>query len=109
MEAANENAKLNGLDNCEFIAGDVAKVIQQIKTIPDIIILDPPRAGVHPVAMKYVIDFDAPDIIYVSCNPKSLVNDLKLLIEGGYTVEKVVLMDMFPHTPHIETVVKLKK
>ena len=109
VAAANENAKLNGLTNCEFIAGDVAKTITEVKQKPDIIILDPPRAGVHPTALKYVIDFNAPDIIYVSCNPKSLVNDLKTLTENGYNVEKIVLMDMFPHTPHIETVVKLSK
>ncbi|MFL0246866.1 23S rRNA (uracil(1939)-C(5))-methyltransferase RlmD [Candidatus Clostridium stratigraminis] len=107
VTAANENAKLNGLNNCSFIAGDVAKVIQTIKEKPDIIILDPPRPGVHPTALKYVIDFNAPEIIYVSCNPKSLVNDLKVLTEEGYKVEKVVLMDLFPHTPHVETVVKI--
>ncbi|MBL4938077.1 23S rRNA (uracil(1939)-C(5))-methyltransferase RlmD [Clostridium sp. YIM B02515] len=109
VEAANENAKLNGLNNCTFIAGDVAKVITQVKDKPDIIILDPPRPGVHPTALKYVIDFNAKDIIYVSCNPKSLVNDLTTLTSEGYVVEKVVLMDLFPHTPHIETVVKLSK
>jgi 23S rRNA (uracil1939-C5)-methyltransferase len=107
--AANENAKLNGLSNCAFIAGDVAKVIQDIQEKPDIIILDPPRPGVHPIALKYVIDFNAPEIIYVSCNPKSLVNDLKVFTEKGYTVEKIVLMDLFPHTHHVETVVKIVK
>lgn len=109
VEAANENARLNGLNNCRFIAGDVAKVIQNIKEKPDIIILDPPRAGVHPTALKYVVDFNAPDLIYVSCNPKSLVNDLKMLKENGYVVEKVKLMDLFPHTPHVEVVCKLSR
>ncbi|MCY6371768.1 23S rRNA (uracil(1939)-C(5))-methyltransferase RlmD [Clostridium ganghwense] len=109
VEAANENAKLNGLNNCEFIAGDVAKVIKDVTAKPDIIILDPPRPGVHPEALKYVIKFDAKDLIYVSCNPKTLVNDLKVLIEAGYKVEKVIAKDMFPHTPHVETVVKLYK
>lgn len=109
VEAANENAKLNGLDNCEFIAGDVAKVIQDVKLKPDIIILDPPRAGVHPTALDYVIRFNAPDIVYVSCNPKSLVNDLKVLQERGYEVKKVVVMDMFPHTPHVESVVLITR
>ena len=105
--AANENAKLNGLDNCNFIAGDVAKVINTIKDKPDIIILDPPRSGVHPVAMNYVVKFNAKDIIYVSCNPKTLVTDLKVLEEAGYKIEKTLLMDMFPNTPHVETVVRL--
>lgn len=107
--AANENAKLNGLENCNFIAGDVAKVINTIKDKPDIIILDPPRSGVHPVAMNYVIKFDAKDIIYVSCNPKTLVTDLQALEVAGYKTEKTLLMDMFPNTPHVETVVKLSK
>lgn len=109
VEAANENAKLNGLNNCEFIAGDVAKVIQNLKENPDIIILDPPRPGVHPVALDYVLKFNAKEIIYVSCNPKTLVNDLKVLLDGGYKIEKVKGKDMFPHTPHVECVVKIVK
>lgn len=107
VKSANENAKLNGLDNCTFIAGDVAEAIKDIKVKPDVIILDPPRPGVHPKALDYVIEFDAKDIIYVSCNPKTLVEDLKVLIEKGYTVKKVELMDMFPHTPHVEACVLL--
>jgi 23S rRNA (uracil-5-)-methyltransferase RumA len=109
VKAANENSKLNGLNNCEFIAGDVAKVIKTVNEKPDIIILDPPRPGVHPVALDYVIKFNAPDIVYVSCNPKTLVTDLKMFMEAGYKVEKIKIMDMFPHTPHVETVVKLSK
>lgn len=109
VQSANNNAKLNGLENCTFIAGDVAKVIQTINEKPDIIILDPPRSGVHPVALDYVIKFDAPEIIYVSCNPKTLVENLKVLINKGYTVDKVKIMDMFPQTPHVETVVRLER
>ncbi|AUN00141.1 23S rRNA (uracil(1939)-C(5))-methyltransferase RlmD [Clostridium botulinum] len=109
VKAANENAKLNGLNNCEFIAGDVAKVIKDVKQKPDIIILDPPRPGVHPAALEYVVKFEPKEIIYVSCNPKTLVDDLKYLIDNGYKIEKVKGMDMFPHTPHVETVVKLSK
>ena len=108
-KAANENAKLNGLNNCNFIAGDVAEVIKIVKDKPDIIILDPPRSGVHPNALDYVIKFNAPQIIYVSCNPKTLVTDLKVLEAKGYEIEKTLLMDMFPNTPHVETVVKLNK
>ncbi len=101
--------KLMDLDNCEFIAGDIAKVIKEVKDKPDSIILDPPRAGVHPIALDYVIKFDAKHIVYVSCNPKSLVVDLEEMIDRGYKVKKVILMDMFPHTPHIETIVDLVK
>lgn len=109
VKAANENAKLNGLNNCEFIAGDVAKVIKDVKQKPDIIILDPPRPGVHPVALEYVVKFEPKEIIYVSCNPKTLVDDLKYLIDNGYKLEKVKGMDMFPHTPHVETVVLMSR
>lgn len=105
--AANENAKFNGLNNCTFIAGDVAETIKTVKDNPDIIILDPPRSGVHPKALDYVVKFNSPQIIYVSCNPKSLVVDLKVLEENGYKVQKTLLMDMFPNTPHVETVVLL--
>ncbi|GAA0725395.1 23S rRNA (uracil(1939)-C(5))-methyltransferase RlmD [Clostridium malenominatum] len=106
--SARENAKLNELNNCEFIAGDVAKVIGNLTEKPDLIILDPPRPGVHPVALDYVIKFDAPQIVYVSCNPKTLVEDLKALAAAGYKVEQVKVKDMFPHTPHTEVVVLLK-
>jgi 23S rRNA (uracil1939-C5)-methyltransferase len=109
VEAAKKNAKMNGLNNCEFIAGDVAVAIKNITEKPDIIILDPPRPGVHPVALDYVIKFDAKEIIYVSCNPKTLAVDLEVLVANGYKVEKVKVMDMFPHTPHVECCVKLIK
>jgi 23S rRNA (uracil-5-)-methyltransferase RumA len=109
VESANANAKRNGLDNCRFIAGDVAEVIKTVQEKPDLIILDPPRPGVHPKALQYVIDFNAKDIIYVSCNPKTLANDLKVLVENGYEVKKVRVMDMFPHTPHVETVVLIER
>lgn len=106
--AARENAKLNGLNNCEFLPGDVAEIIKTVKDKPDIIILDPPRSGVHPKALDYVIKFNAPEIIYVSCNPKSLVNDLSVLVESGYRVVKTRVKDMFPNTPHVEVVVGLQ-
>lgn len=109
VEAAKENAKLNGLDNCEFISGDVAEIIKTIKVKPDTIILDPPRSGVHPKAMEYVIKFNPKEIIYVSCNPKTLVENLQSLIDNGYKIIKTVVKDMFPNTPHAETVVKLIK
>ena len=109
VEAAKENAKLNGLNNCEFLAGDVAEIIKTVKDKPDIIILDPPRSGVHPKALDYVIKFNAPEIIYVSCNPKTLVTDLKVLESKGYKIVQTKVKDMFPNTPHAETVVKLIK
>ncbi len=109
VEAARENAKLNGLDNCRFIAGDVRLKVKELKEKPDIIILDPPRAGIHPQALKDVIDFGAKKIVYVSCNPKSLVVDLVELQKAGYVIDKAKCMDMFPHTTHVECVVVLTR
>lgn len=109
VESAKENAAMNGLDNCNFIAGDIAKVIQTVEDKPDLIILDPPRSGVHPVALDYVIKFNAPTIIYVSCNPKTLMTDLKVFKERGYEVKQVKVKDMFPQTSHVETVVLLSQ
>ena len=107
--AANENAKLNGITNCEFIAGDVLKKVEELEDKPDVIIVDPPRDGIHPKAIGKIIDFNAPEIVYVSCKPTSLVRDLQIFEENGYKTEKVKLMDMFPRTGHVETVVLLTK
>ena len=107
--AANQNAKLNGLTNCEFIAGDVAKTVKNLKDKPDLIIVDPPRPGVHKDAIRDISGFGAKEIIYISCNPKTLVLDLVEFRNYGYEVEKVKCMDMFPNTPHTETVVKMTK
>ncbi len=109
VKAARENAAINELDNVEFIAGDVKEVIATLEGSPDLIILDPPRSGVHPKALEYVKDFNAREIIYVSCNPKTLVIDLKYLIGFGYEVVKSKIVDLFPNTPHVETVVLLER
>lgn len=105
VEAANKNAKMNKLENCKFIAGDVLKKIDELTQKPDIIILDPPRVGVHPKALKKIINFNAPEMIYVSCNPRSLAENLADMQKAGYRVEKVKCMDMFPHTAHVESIV----
>ncbi len=107
--AANENAQINELQHVHFIAGDVKDVIATLEGSPELIILDPPRSGVHPKALEYVKDFNAKEILYVSCNPKTLVIDLKYLIEQGYTVMKSKIVDLFPNTPHVETVVLLER
>ena len=107
--AANENAKRNGLENCTFIAGDVLKMVDELEDKPDLIIVDPPRDGIHPKAIGKIIDFGAPEIVYVSCKPTSLARDLEIFQQEGYRVEKVKLMDMFPRTVHVETVALLKK
>lgn len=107
--AARENACLNGLDNCEFIAGDVLKVIDDIKDKPDMIVLDPPRDGIHPKAIDKIIDFGVNKIVYVSCKPTSLARDIEIFEARGYKVKKVCCVDMFPGTGHVETVVLLSR
>ena len=107
VEAAKENAVLNGLTNCEFIAGDVLMAIDLVEDTPDLIVLDPPRDGINPRALKKIIDFKVDRMVYISCKPTSLVRDLEMLQENGYMVERVCCVDMFPMTPHVETVVLL--
>ena len=107
--AANENAKRNHLENCTFLAGDVLKMVDELKERPDLIIVDPPRDGIHPKAIGKIIAFGAPEIVYVSCKPTSLARDLEIFQQEGYQVERVKLMDMFPRTVHVETVCLLSK
>ena len=109
VEAARVNAQLNGLSNCAFIAGDVLKVVDELQDKPDLIVLDPPRDGIHPKALQKIIDFGVERIVYISCKPTSLVRDLEMLQGRGYQVEKAVGVDMFPGTGHVETVVLLSK
>ena len=107
--AARENAALNGLTNCEFIAGDVLKVIDTIGEKPDYIVLDPPRDGIHPKALEKIIRYNVPQMVYISCKPTSLARDLEVLQARGYQVKKVQCVDMFPATGNIETVVLLSQ
>ena len=107
--AAKENAKRNNLNNCEFIAGDVLKAIDLVADQPDLIVLDPPREGIHPKALQKIIDFGVEKIVYISCKPTSLARDLEVFQEQGYRVVKVQAVDMFPATVHVETVVLMSK
>lgn len=112
--AARENAILNQLDNTEFIAGDVLKEIDDLieshsDNKPDILVLDPPRDGIHPKALEKITDFQVDKVIYISCKPTSLVRDLGVFREKGYKVEKVCAVDMFPHTNHVEVITLLVK
>ncbi len=109
VEAAKENAKLNGLGNCEFIAGDVLKVLDTIEEKPDFIVLDPPRDGIHPKALGRIIQYGVERMVYVSCKPTSLARDLEVFQERGYRVERVCCVDMFPGTANVEMVVLLSK
>lgn len=109
VEAARNNAELNSLHNCEFIAGDVLKVLDGIEEKPDVIILDPPRDGIHPKALDKIIRYCVEHILYISCKPTSLVRDLEVFLERGYEVERAVAVDMFPWTSGVETIVLLSK
>ena len=109
VEAAKENAKKNGLDNCDFLAGDVLKMLDEIMEKPDFIVLDPPRDGIHPKALAKIIDYGVDKLLYISCKPTSLARDLAVLQEEGYRVEKAAAVDMFAQTYHCETICLLKK
>ncbi len=109
VEAAIENAKLNNIDNCTFIAGDVGEKVKTLKEKPDLIIVDPPRPGIHKDAIRDIVNFNAKEVLYISCNPKTLVKDLVEFKKAGYEIVKVKGMDMFPNTPHMETVVLLRR
>jgi tRNA/tmRNA/rRNA uracil-C5-methylase (TrmA/RlmC/RlmD family) len=109
VEAARVNAKENGLDNCTFIAGDVLKVLDDLKEKPDLIILDPPREGIHPKALPKIISYGVDNIIYVSCKTTSLARDLEVFLQAGYVVRRICPVDQFPRTGNIEVVVSLGK
>ena len=107
--AARENAKLNNLHNCEFIAGDVLKTLDDIIEKPDYIILDPPRDGIHPKALEKIVNYGVDRMVYISCKPTSLVRDLEYVLAKGYRMERACAVDMFVGTGHCETVCLLSK
>ena len=109
VEAAKENAAHNGLSNCKFIAGDVFKVLDEIEEKPDVIVLDPPRDGVHPKALPKILDYGVDKIVYISCKVTSLARDLEMIQARGYEVVKSVAVDQFCQTVHVETVCLLGK
>jgi len=110
VEDAQRNAHKNKISNCEFICGESKRILSELITRGekfDVVVVDPPRAGLHPDVVAYLSDIKIEKLIYVSCNPATLARDLKLFCEKGYKIDQVQPVDMFPHTPHIETVVKL--
>lgn len=109
VKMANENAKLNDITNCHFIQGDLFKQVGELDFVPDTIILDPPRYGIPKKAFNKILDFNVNEIIYVSCNPQGLMENLKEAVYRGYKIKRAVSVDMFPHTPHVETICLLKK
>lgn len=109
VEAAKENAAMNGLENCTFWAGDVLKVIDELGEMPDLIVLDPPRDGVNPKALEKIIRFGVDRMVYIACKPTSLARDLEMLQGRGYRVERIGCVDLFPGTVHVETVALLSR
>ena len=109
VEAAKKSASENNLNNCEFIAGDVLKCLDGIEILPDYIILDPPRDGINPKALEKILNYGVEHIVYVSCKPTSLARDIEGFYTKGYKLKKMCMVDMFPATAHVETVVLMSK
>ncbi|MCI7301826.1 MAG: 23S rRNA (uracil(1939)-C(5))-methyltransferase RlmD [Clostridiales Family XIII bacterium] len=109
VAAAKSNAALNGLDNCQFIAGDVFEVLETVTEKPDVIVVDPPRMGISPKALDKIISYGVEQMVYVSCNPKTLVENLYYLQYYGYEVRSLKPFDNFAGTRHVETVVLMSK
>ncbi|MBR0430177.1 MAG: 23S rRNA (uracil(1939)-C(5))-methyltransferase RlmD [Lachnospiraceae bacterium] len=109
VEAAKKNAAENNLTNCDFLAGDVLKVLDDITEKPDFIVLDPPRDGIHPKALPKILSYGVDSMIYISCKPTSLVRDLPYFMEAGYEPKRMCCVDMFPNTANCETIVLLER
>ena len=114
LDDAEKNADFNNIENAHFLKANLDtffKSGQLPKRIPkpDIIIVDPPRAGMHPDMAQYLPKLKAKKIVYVSCNPTTQARDVKILCEKGYELKKSIMVDMFPHTPHIENIVLLSQ
>ena len=105
---AEKNCRKNGISNCRFIMGDIRKCLSQITQPPDVLIIDPPRAGMHKDVVKQVLELGAGRMVYVSCNPATMARDLQMMQES-YRLDEVQPVDMFPHTYHVEAVAKLIK
>jgi 23S rRNA (uracil1939-C5)-methyltransferase len=113
VACAIENAELNGITNTAFFAGEVARSLEELRErsgAPDVVVVDPPRAGLSGKAVRQIGRLEAPRLVYVSCNPTTLAANAKeLAAEWGYTLERARPVDMFPHTPHIETVARFAR
>lgn len=111
VQDAAHNARLNGVRNCKFVRGEVETVLQgpRNEPPPQVVIVDPPRAGLHERAIRGLVDLAAPRIIYVSCNPESMARNVLALSVGGYALGALQPVDMFPHTHHVECVAVLDR
>ncbi|MDR2043578.1 MAG: class I SAM-dependent RNA methyltransferase [Clostridium sp.] len=107
--AARRNAERNGLDNCRFLVGDVLEVLDEVEEKPDLLILDPPRDGIHPKVLPILLAYGVEKMIYISCKPTSLVRDLEVFLGGGYVMERAMAVDQFAQTHHVECVVLMSR
>lgn len=109
IDAAKENAEVNGIENCEFICGDVFETLSASQEMPDVIVVDPPRVGIGDKAVEKIAAYAVPQIVYISCNPKTLVKDLDLFTQLGYEITYVKPFDNFPMTKHTECITLLTR
>ena len=109
VESAKETALRNGLENVEFICGDVLEKIEDLENKVDVLVLDPPRDGIHPKAIDPILATKPETIVYISCNPRTQARDLRLILEKGYKLEKLEFFDQFPRTVHVESVVLMSR
>ena len=114
LEDAEKNADFNNIENVQFLKANLdtyfkSGQLPKKTPRPDVVIVDPPRAGMHPDMTQYLPKLKAEKIVYVSCNPTTQARDAKILHEKGYKINKAVMVDMFPHTPHIENIVLFSK
>ncbi len=115
VEDAKKNAAAAGITNVHFVAGDARHTASEAGLAelgaprPDVVVVDPPRAGLHPDVTTFLCELAAPRLVYVSCNPKAAVGDLGVLLAGGYRILRAAPVDLFPHTPHVECVFTLER
>lgn len=112
ITTAKQNARRNGRGNCRFVAGDVAAVASQLTqslSNVDLVVVNPPRKGIQPAALEALLNFNAPRLIYVSCEPRSLARDLDKLVKANYRIAQIQPFDMFPQTEEVESVVRLTR
>ena len=113
IKDAKNNLKLNDIDNCTFFEGDLMNIFtnnNELENIPkpDVMVIDPPRSGMHPKTVNQVLEQTPKRIVYVSCNPSTQVRDIKFFTANSYNIINIQPVDMFPHTPHIENIVTME-
>ena len=109
VDKARENAKLNDLNNVNFLCGDVLEEIEKVGDKYDVVILDPPRAGISPASLDKILDIDCKKFVYISCNPKSQMDNLKVFLDKGYEIKDYEIFDQFPNSRHLEAIALLER